>query len=156
MSNKSSDHALTASRLTNRILAKAGLTADELSNCYFSINSDSYGLALSVHENLMKKIRESTNLPMVFLGRRDNSLYAAMGASPWSYEEFAQDNCEFKYVGNLPTALETEFVGWRLGDVMEGLEFLQDELIVAADISEHRSIFTLTPQWVPVASASDA
>lgn len=144
---------LFASRPTYQIIKRSSLNPNDLAKKYHRLESGSSGLTLSDHEDLIEKIKASTNLPMTFLGLTENVFLAALGSSTWSYEEFSKGRCEFKYLGKLPVALESVLVGRPLGDIVEGLDFLKDEIIVSADHSDHRTIFDLNPPWIEVETA---
>ena len=90
---------------------------------------------------------------MTFLSLTGNVFLAALASPGWSYEEFSDGSFEFKYFGKLPVTLESVLVGQPFGDVVEGLEFLRDEIIVSADISDHRTIFGLNPPKIELESA---
>tara|TARA_R100000406_G_scaffold71540_1_gene51772 strand:- start:409 stop:879 length:471 start_codon:yes stop_codon:yes gene_type:complete len=141
---------LFASRPTYQILKRSSLDTTDLAKKYHHLESGSASLSLSDHKDLIEKIKASTNLPVTFLSLTENVFLAALASSTWSYEEFSEGKCEFKYFGKLPVALESVLVGRPLGDVVEGLDFLKDEEIVSADISDHRAIFDLNPPWVEV------
>lgn len=142
---------LFASRPTYQIFKRSSLNPNDLAKKYHRFESG--GLSLSDHKDLMQKIKASTNLPMTFLSLEKNVFLAALGSSTWSYEEFSKGRCEFKYIGKLPVALESVLVGQPLGDIVEGLDFLKDEIIVSADHSDHRTIFDLNPPWIEVEPA---
>lgn len=144
---------LFASRPTYEILKRSSVNPNNLAKKYHHFESGSSSLALSDHNDLMEKIKASTNLPMTFLGLMENVFLAALGSSTWSYEELSKGRCEFKYLGKLPVALESVLVGRPLGDIVEGLDFLKDEIIVSADHSDHRTIFNLNPPWIEVEPA---
>lgn len=139
---------LFASRPTYEILKRSSLNPTDLARRYHRLGSGSTILSLSDHEDLTEKIKASTNLSVTFLSLTKGVFLAALESSTWSYEEFSEDRCEFKYFAKLPVTLESVLVGQRLGDVVEGLDFLRDEVIVSADISDHRTILILKPPRV--------
>lgn len=150
MSEISLRQKLFASRPTYQIIKRSSLNPNGLARKYHRRESGSASLSLSDHKDLIEKIKASTNLPMTFLNLMENVFLAALASSTWSYEEFSEGRCEFKYFGKLPVALESVLVGRPLGDIVEGLDFLKDEIIVSADNSDHRTIFDLNPPWVEV------
>ena len=150
MSEISPRQKLFASRPTYQIIKRSSLNPNDLARKYHRLERGSASLSLSDHKDLIEKIKASTNLPMTFLNLTENVFLAALASSTWSYEEFSEGRCEFKYFGKLPAALESVLVGRPLGDIVEGLDFLKDEIIVSADNSDHRTIFDLNPPWVEV------
>ena len=139
---------LLASRPTYQIFKRSYLDPINLAKKYHHLKSGSTSLSLSDHEDLMERIKTSTNLPVTFLSLTENVFLAALTSSTWSYEEFSEGRFEFKYFGKLPVTLESLLIGRSLGAVVEGLDFLKDEVIISADVSDHRTIFYLNPPLV--------
>lgn len=67
----------------------------------------------------------------------------------WSYQEnFVTTLCNLEIYRGFPQSFAAAVLERKVGDVIEGIEFLSEEKIYSGQTDDNRTVFILTTKWL--------